>query len=170
LTVDSDSEESETVSMQKGVENESNRSEDHPATLMAVNNGDGAQASDEVRRRSSASHQNGGQSIPDAVVGFVERNPVVAAGAALAVGAAVVMLVQSRRSASGRIDRRVQRAVRSMDQTFSREMKALRRSDMADRLGQFGNTLGDAFSRIDLSPLAERGREYLDEARRRFRA
>jgi len=108
--------------------------------------------------------------IPQAVVGFIEKNPVVAAGAALAVGAAVAMMVHSRRTSSNRIDRRVQRAVRSMDRTFAREMKSLRNSDMADRLGHFGSSLGDAFSRIDLGPLAERGRFYLDAARRRIGA
>jgi hypothetical protein len=165
--------------MHKSVEKEASRTEDYPATLAAANNGDGLRDTNDVRSPSSAAHRTGDHdtndhakspSIPDVVVGFVERNPVIAAGAALAVGAAVVMVVQSRRTASNRIDRRVQRAVRSMDRAFTREMKALRRSDMADRLGQFGNSLGDVFSRVDLAPLAERGRAYLDEARRRFGA
>jgi len=165
--------------MHKSVEKEANRTEDYPATLAAANNGDGLRDTNDVRSPSSAAHRTGDHdtndhakspSIPDVVVGFVERNPVIAAGAALAVGAAVVMVVQSRRTASNRIDRRVQRAVRSMDRAFTREMKALRHSDMADRLGQFGNSLGDVFSRVDLAPLAERGRAYLDEARRRFGA
>jgi hypothetical protein len=165
--------------MHNGVEKEANRSEDYPATFAAANNGDSVRDTNDAQRP-SAERQTGGRvtddhakspSIPDVVVGFVERNPVIAAGAALAVGAAVVMVVQSRRTAaSNRIDRRVQRAVRSMDRAFTREMKALRRSDMADRLGQFGNSLGDVFSRVDLAPLAERGRAYLDEARRRFGA
>ena len=161
--------------MHKSVESEANRSEDYSASVVAANNGDGASESDEVRRPTSreAHHRDSptnGTSVPDAVAGFIERNPVIAAGAALAVGAAVVMAVQSRRAASNRIDRRVQRAARSMDRAFSREMKALRRSEMADRLGQFGHSLGDVFSRVDLAPLAERGRAYLDEARRRLGA
>lgn len=160
--------------MHQGAEREAPRSENYAPTLVAANHGDGVPDRDEVRRPpTSASHHAHGHdasSVPQAVIGFIERNPVVAAGAALAVGAAFAMAVQSRRAANNRIDRRVQRAVRSMDRTFSREMKALRRSEMADRLGQFGNSLGDVFSRVDLSPLAERGRVYLDAARRRLGA
>jgi hypothetical protein len=165
--------------MHKSVEEEANRTEDYPTTLATANNGDGPRGTNDERRPSPAAHRMGDRemgdhtkspSFPDAVVGFVERNPVIAAGAALAVGAAVVMAVQSRRATSNRVDRRVQRAVRSMDRTFTREMKALRHSEMADRLGRFGHSLGDAFSRVDLAPLAERGRAYLDEARRRFGA
>lgn len=168
--------------MKERAEREPVGSEEYPATLVAANNADGVPDQDEVRRAptSAAHHARGREarptshdvpSIPQSVVGFIEKNPVVAAGAALAVGAAFAMAVQSRRTAnSSRIDRRVQRAVRSMDRTFAREMKALRQSDMADRLGHFGTSLGDAFSRIDLAPLAERGRLYLDAARRRLGA
>ncbi len=105
-----------------------------------------------------------GQSL----IGFVQRNPLLASGAALAVGAAAVMLVNSRRVDSSRLDRRAMRAARSMERTFAKEMRALRRSDVADRFGRFGASLGDAFSRIDLAPLAERGRLYLEAARDRL--
>jgi len=106
--------------------------------------------------------------VGQAVIGFVQRNPLLASGAALAVGAAVVMLVNSRRVDSSRIDRRAMRAARSMERTFAKEMRALRHSDVADRVGRFGASLGDAFSRIDLAPLAERGRLYLEAARHRL--
>jgi len=167
--------------MRQGAEKNTPATENYAATLVAANNGDGVPDSDEVRRppTSAAHHASGrrgeatpgnGASISQSVVLFVERHPVVAAGAALALGAAVAMAVQASKAGNGRSDRRLQRAVRSMDRAFSREMRALRQSDMADRLGSFGNSLGDAFSRIDLSPLADRGRAYLDAARRRLGA
>lgn len=102
-----------------------------------------------------------GQSVLD----FIQAHPVVAAGAALAVGAAVVMVVNSRRVDSRRLDRRAMRAAQSMERSFAREMRNLRHSDFADRLGRVGNSFGDAFSRIDLSPLAELGKTYLEAAR-----
>ncbi len=107
-------------------------------------------------------------SVGQSLIGFVQRNPLLASGAALAVGAAAVLLVNSRRVDSSRLDRRAMRAARSMERTFAKEMRALRRSDVADRMGRFGASLGDAFSRIDLAPLAERGRLYLEAARDRL--
>ncbi|MGE0513205.1 MAG: hypothetical protein AB7E81_06325 [Hyphomicrobiaceae bacterium] len=148
--------------MQQSAERDRLHDEDHSATLVPARSENG-----QTGRHSG----NGdGPSVSEAVVGFIERNPVLAAGAALTVGAAVAMAVHSRRTSNNRIDKRIERAARSMDRAFSREMKALRRSDVADRLGQFGSSLGDAFSRVDLAPLAERGRHYLDVARRRIGA
>jgi len=49
-----------------------------------------------------------------------------------------------------------------MDRSFTREMRNLRNSDFADRAGRFGSSIGDALSRIDFAPLAERGHMYLD--------
>ena len=111
---------------------------------------------------------SGASSVGQAVVGFVQRNPLLASGAALRVRAAVVVLVDSRRARSNRVDRRAMRAARSIERTFAKEMRALRQSDAADRMGRFGTSLGDAFSRIDLAPLAERGRLYLEAARNRL--
>lgn len=105
-----------------------------------------------------------GQSVLD----FIQAHPVVAAGAALAVGAAVVMVVNSRRGDSSRLDRRAMRAARDIERSFAREMRNLRHSDFADRLGRVGNSFGDAFSRIDLSPLADLGKSYLEAARSRL--
>jgi len=167
--------------MRQGAEKDTPATENYAATLVAANNGDGVPDSDEVRRppTAAAHHASGrrdgtassnGASISQLVVSFVERHPVVATGAALALGAAVAMAVQASKAGNGRSDRRLQRAARSMDRAFSREMRALRRSDVADRLGAFGSSLGDAFSRVDLSPLAEHGRAYLDAARRRLGA
>ena len=102
-----------------------------------------------------------GQSVLD----FIQAHPVVAAGAALAVGAAVVMVVNSRRVDNSRLDRRAMRAAQNMERSFAREMRNLRHSDFADRLGRVGNSFGDAFSRIDLSPLADLGKTYLEAAR-----
>jgi len=150
--------------MQQGAENETTRNNGPGTTIVSGNHIGGK----------TSGHQNGNersadvQSVPQVVVGFIERNPVVAAGAALAAGVAVAMLVQSRKSSSNRIDRRVQRAVRSMDKSFTREMRALRHSDLADQVGRYGSSLGDVVSRIDLGPIAERGRVYLDAARRRL--
>jgi len=109
-----------------------------------------------------------GVNLGQSVMNFVQQYPVVASGAALAVGAAVVMAVNARRSDGRRLERRAMRAARSMERTFGREMRALRRSDMADSVGRFGSSLGDAFSRIDLAPLAERGRLYLEAVRNRL--
>jgi hypothetical protein len=148
--------------MHQSAERDPQHEEDHSATLVAAHPRNG-----QIDHRS----RNGEvPSVSQAVVGFIERNPVVAAGAALAVGAAVAMAVHSRKTSNNRIEKRIARAARSMDRTFSREIKALRRSDVADRLSQFGSSLGDAFSRVDLAPLAERGRQYLDVARRRIGA
>lgn len=121
-------------------------------------------ARDAGSRQSMRANGSVGQSL----IGFVQRNPLLASGAALAVGAAAVLLVNSRRVDSSRLDRRAMRAARSMERTFAKEMRALRRSDVADRMGRFGASLGDAFSRIDLAPLAERGRLYLEAARDRL--
>ncbi|MGE0766168.1 MAG: hypothetical protein AB7L90_06860 [Hyphomicrobiaceae bacterium] len=156
--------------MHQSADKETHRSQAYPATLVASSNQGESKSEGKRQSTAAADHRNREQTptISESVAGYIERNPVVAAGAALAVGAAVVMALQSRRAASNRIDRRVQRAVRSMDRSFAREMKALRRSDMADRVSHFGSSLGDVFSRIDLSPLAERGQVYLDAARRRM--
>lgn len=112
-------------------------------------------------------HDNGTSpaSVGNQVITFVEQHPVVAAGAALAVGAAIVMLVNSRRTDRGRLDRRAMQVARNMERSFSREMKALRQSDFADRLGQVGSSFGDAMSRIDLAPLAELGKSYIEAAK-----
>lgn len=106
--------------------------------------------------------------IGQSVLDFVQAHPVVAAGAALALGAAVVMVVNARRVDSGRLDRRALRAMRGMERSFSREMRALRHSDVADRLGRVGGSFGDAFSRIDLTPLTDLGKTYLEAARNRL--
>lgn len=121
-----------------------------------------------ARDSNSGQRMSANSSMGQSLIGFVQRNPLLASGAALAVGAAAVMLVNSRRVDSSRLDRRAMRAARSMERTFAKEMRALRRSDVADRFGRFGASLGDAFSRIDLAPLAERGRLYLEAARDRL--
>ena len=112
---------------------------------------------------------NGTKSTPQTVLDFIQENPVVAAGGAFAVGCAVAMIVRSQKAQAGRLDRRVARLARNMDRRFSREMRNLRTSDFAERAGRFGNSLGDALSRIDLAPLAERGHAYLDAIASRVR-
>lgn len=167
--------------MNRHAERESYAQEGHSATIVTGNHGEGAASRVPHEREvySGGPHSRGDRaagrepeapSLSGAMTDFIERNPLLATGAALAVGAAVVMAVYSRQSTGSRIDKRMTRAARSMDRAFSRELKALRQSDMADRLGHFGSTLGDAFSRVDLGPLAERGRLYLDAARRRMGA
>lgn len=127
-----------------------------------------ARQGEEAREARAREKTKANVSVGQSVLGFVLRNPLLASGAALAVGAAAVMFVSSRRVDSNRIDRRAMRAARSMERTFAKEMRALRHSDAADRVGRFGASIGDAFSRIDLAPLAERGRLYLEAARHRL--
>jgi hypothetical protein len=153
--------------MHQSAEQQSPHTENHAPPLVAANHDSHGQDIEEPRDHGGMRKTS---SVADTVSGFIERNPLIAAGAALAAGAAVVMAVQSRRSASHRLDRRMHKAMRSLERTFSREMRALERSDMADRLGQLGSSLGNAFSRVDLGPLAERGRFYLDTARKRLGA
>jgi hypothetical protein len=112
---------------------------------------------------------NGGSSTQASVLKFVQEHPVVAAGGAFVVGAAVVMMVQSRRAQAGRLDRRISRLARNMDRSLSREMRNLRNSEFAERAGRFGSSLGDALSRIDLAPIAERGHAYLEAIASRMR-
>lgn len=131
---------------------ESNPSSDRPE-------GSGIQKSQVAGNGKSG---NGATSASQTVLTFIQENPVVAAGGAFAAGAAIAMIVRSQRAQSNRLDRRVARLARKMDQSFSREMRNLRHSDFAERAGRVGSSFGDALSRIDLSPLAERGQAYLD--------
>lgn len=108
-------------------------------------------------------------SIATSVVGYIEKNPLVATAAALAVGAAVVMVIRSRQVANNGLDRRAMRVARSMERTFAKEMRALRNSDLGVRAGQIGQSVGDAVGKIDLAALVDLGRNYVEAARNRIK-
>ncbi|MBS0243009.1 MAG: hypothetical protein JSS20_12595 [Proteobacteria bacterium] len=137
--------------------------QDEPATLVT---GEKAHEAEEATRGA-----NGGSeaSATDKVVAFVEQNPVLSAAAALAVGAAVAMAVGRRRQPE-RIDRQLGRAAKAMQRSFEREMKAVRKSDLGGRIGRMTNSFGDALSNVDLSPLVDQGKAYLEAMRRRVGA
>lgn len=123
-------------------------------------------ATDNSKPQSEAS--NGSQSAAQSVLTFVQEHPVVAAGGALAAGAAIAMLVHSRRVQANRLDRRLMRGARDMERKFAREVRALRNSDFADRAGRMTSSLGDVLSRVDFNGLADRGQSYLDALRNRM--
>lgn len=108
-------------------------------------------------------------SIATSVVGYIEKNPLVATAAALAVGAAVVMVIRSRQVANNGLDRRAMRVARSMERTFAKEMRALRNSDLGVRAGQIGQSVGDAVGKVDLAALVDLGRNYVEAARNRIK-
>jgi hypothetical protein len=108
------------------------------------------------------------QSAPQSVLTFIQEHPVVAAGGALAAGAAIAMLVHSRQAQANRLDRRLMRRARDMERKLSREVRALRHIDLADRASHMTSSLGDALSRVDFNALTERGQAYFDTLRNRI--
>lgn len=107
--------------------------------------------------------------ITGSVIGYIEKNPLIATAAALAVGAAVVMIVKSRTAANNTLDRRAMRVARGMERTFAKEMRAIRNSDLGAQVGQFGQSIGQALGKVDLSALAEMGRNYAEAARAKIK-
>ncbi|MGE0699822.1 MAG: hypothetical protein AB7O57_12060 [Hyphomicrobiaceae bacterium] len=161
--------------MQASVQSEPVRGHDAPHGVTASNVGKRNDDTGLAGRPGDPDRSDGGvvdtaKTMGTRTLVFIERHPLVAAGAALAVGAAIAMAMHARsqRRLDSRLDRQAARAMKSMDRSFRREMRSLRHSDFADNLSRFGNSLGEAFSRFDLAPLAERGRDYLEAARRRM--
>lgn len=93
---------------------------------------------------------------------------MVAAGGALAAGAAIAMIVHSRRAQASRLDRRLMRNARQMERSIAHEFRKLRNSDLADRASRLTNSLGDALSRVDFNALSDRGQAYLASLRSRL--
>jgi hypothetical protein len=68
---------------------------------------------------------------------------------------------------SRRIDRRFDRAQRSLQRTFAREMKAIRAADVSGGIDRFADGLGNALGRVDLARLTEQAGDLLAAARKR---
>ncbi len=108
-------------------------------------------------------------SVADPIIDFIQKNPLLASAAALALGAAIVMAVRSRSAANNTFDRRAMRAARSMEKTIAREFRAARGSNIADQLGKIGESLGSAVGNVDLQKLMDAGRGYVEAARNRIK-
>ncbi|MEZ5857235.1 MAG: hypothetical protein R3D67_21805 [Hyphomicrobiaceae bacterium] len=106
-------------------------------------------------------------SIANSVAKFVEQNPLLAAAGTVTIGAALVLAARSRATAPPRIDQRARRAVRSLEKSFNREMRALRNTDVSTRMEQFGSAVGGALGQVDLASLSNQARDLLAAARKR---
>lgn len=122
----------------------------------------------EPNRNGSNGQQQDEASLTSTVVTFVERNPVLATAAAFTVGAAIVMALRSRSAANNRLDRKIGRTARAVERSMSRELRAIRESELANRVGAAGGSVASALSSIDLKPFANQALEYLESMRNKL--
>ncbi len=133
----------------------------------------GREASHGAAQRGSVDRNGDGPqqdeaSLTASVVTFVERNPVLATAAAFTVGAAIVMALRSRSAANNRLDRKIGRTARAVERSMSRELRAIRESELANRVGAAGGSVASALSSIDLKPFANQALEYLEAMRNKL--
>ena len=94
---------------------------------------------------------------------FIKEHPVVAAGGALAAGAAIAMIVHSRRAQANRLDRAQRPSNGAEHRPRSQKL-----ADLADRASRLTSSLGDVLSRVDFHALSDRGQAYLESLRSRM--
>ena len=125
-------------------------------------------SSGSARSAKPGSEPDDAPGIVSTVTRYVQENPIIAATAAFTVGAAIVMAMRTPARSPRTLDRRAAKAVRSIEDSFNREMRALRSVDVSSRLDQLGSAVGGALGKVDLAAIGEQAKDLIAVARKRI--